>query len=49
MVGLGGAAGVIGQPAPADAAPVVLPTGAGESGAPKAAKPRAPRTRKSEV
>ncbi len=44
MVGLGGAAGVIGQPAPADAAPVVLPTGAGKARQPR--KPRAPRARK---
>jgi len=48
MVGLGAAAGVVGQPASAGAAAVVLPTGAGAPAA-KAAKPRAPRARKSEV
>jgi hypothetical protein len=49
MVGMGAPTGVVGQPAPAGASAVVLPTGASEAGGTKAAKPRAPRARKSEV
>jgi hypothetical protein len=49
MVGIGAPAGVIGQPAPAEPSPMVLPAGGAESGQVDAAKPRKPRARKSEV